>query len=71
MPPSMGYSDFMPASNLFYHNGASIDTLKGNVPMDQAVQVIKAPGTEETAGKKDVAGVAVAESVAKPEQECT
>lgn len=65
------YSDFMPASNLFYHNGASIDTLKGNVPMDQAVQVIKAPGTEEASEKKEVAGVVVAETVAKPEQKKT
>ena len=71
------YSDFMPASNLFYHNGASIETLKGNVPVDQAVQVIKAPGTgEAVAGKeaaagKDVAGVVVAETVAKPEKKKT
>lgn len=43
------YSDFMPASNLFYHNGASIETLKGNVPMEQAVQVIKAPDVETAA----------------------
>lgn len=43
------YADFMPASNLFYHNGASIETLKGNVPMDQAVQVVKAPGVDEVA----------------------
>ena len=41
------YSDFMPASNLFYHNGASVDTLKGNIPMDKAVEVVKAPNISE------------------------
>lgn len=68
------YADFMPASNLFYHNGASIETLKGNVPVEQAVQVIKAPGVEEAAAakeaadKKEATGVVVAKTVAKPEK---
>lgn len=47
------YADFMPASNLFYHNGASIETLKGNVPMDQAVEIVKAPGVAESAKPAD------------------
>lgn len=62
------YADFMPASNLFYHNGASIETLKGNVPIEQAVQVVKAPGIEEAASTKEAAGVVVAGTVAKPEK---
>ena len=33
------YADFMPAGNMFYSAGTSVETLKGNVPMDKAVEV--------------------------------
>ncbi|MCI8380044.1 MAG: ammonium transporter [Lachnospiraceae bacterium] len=39
---SSAYADFMPAGNMFYSAGTSIETLKGNVPMDKAVEVVKA-----------------------------
>lgn len=39
---SSAYADFMPAGNMFYSAGTSIETLTGNVPMDKAVEVIKA-----------------------------
>ncbi|MDD7402834.1 MAG: ammonium transporter [Butyribacter sp.] len=40
---SSAYSDFMPAGNMFYSAGTSIETLKGDVPMEKAVEVIKEP----------------------------
>lgn len=46
---SSAYADFMPAGNMFYSAGTSIETLKGNIPMDKAVEVIKAPGVDEPA----------------------
>ena len=36
---SSAYADFMPAGNMFYSAGTSVETLKGNVPMDKAVEV--------------------------------
>ena len=33
------YADFMPAGNMFYSAGTSVETLKGNVPIDKAVEV--------------------------------
>lgn len=33
------YADFMPAGNMFYSAGTSIETLTGNVPMEKAVEV--------------------------------
>ncbi len=37
---SSAYADFMPAGNMFYSAGVSIETLKGDVPMDKAVEVV-------------------------------
>lgn len=34
------YADFMPAGNMFYSAGASVETLKGNISIDNAVQVL-------------------------------
>ncbi len=39
---SSAYADFMPAGNMFYSAGTSIETLKGDVPMSQAVTVVDA-----------------------------
>lgn len=39
---SSAYADFMPAGNMFYSAGTSIETLKGDVPMNQAVTVVDA-----------------------------
>ena len=36
---SSAYADFMPAGNMFYSAGTSVETLKGNVPIDKAVEV--------------------------------
>ncbi len=33
------YADFMPAGNMFYSAGTSIETLTGSVPVDKAVEV--------------------------------
>lgn len=38
---SSAYADFMPAGNMFYSAGTSIETLLGDVPMDKAVEVVK------------------------------
>ena len=37
---SSAYADFMPAGNMFYSAGVSVETLKGDVPMDKAVEVV-------------------------------
>lgn len=34
------YADFMPAGDMFYSRGTSIEVLKGNIPMEQAVEVV-------------------------------
>lgn len=39
---SSAYADFAPAGNAFYSNGATLETLKGDVPMDKAVEVVNA-----------------------------
>ena len=39
---SSAYADFMPAGNMFYSAGTSIEALKGDVPMNQAVTVVDA-----------------------------
>lgn len=39
---SSAYADFAPAGNAFYSNGASLETLKGDVPVEKAVQVVNA-----------------------------
>ena len=36
---SSAYADFMPAGNMFYSAGTSVETLKENVPIDKAVEV--------------------------------
>jgi Amt family ammonium transporter len=52
---SSAYADFMPAGNMFYSAGTSIETLKGDVPMDKAVTVIDASTKREPAAYKDAA----------------
>lgn len=39
---SSAYADFMPAGNMFYSAGTSIEALKGDVPLNQAVTVVDA-----------------------------
>ncbi len=39
---SSAYADFMPAGNMFYSAGTSVETLKGNIPVEQAVEVVQA-----------------------------
>jgi len=39
---SSAYADFMPAGNMFYSAGVSVETLKGDIPMDKAVEVVHA-----------------------------
>ena len=39
---SSAYADFMPAGNMFYSAGTSIEALKGDIPMNQAVTVVDA-----------------------------
>ena len=46
---SSAYADFMPAGNMFYSAGTSIETLKGNVPMDKAVEVINTSSSAKPA----------------------
>lgn len=46
---SSAYADFMPAGNMFYSAGTSIETLKGNVPMDKAVEVINTSSSTKPA----------------------
>lgn len=57
---SSAYADFMPAGNMFYSAGTSIETLKGDVPMDQAVTVVdatsSAASTKEPAAYKEPTG---------------
>lgn len=48
------YSDFMPAGNMFYSNGASVETLTGKVPIDDAVEVIRETSPHEAAVMKSV-----------------
>lgn len=53
---SSAYADFMPAGNMFYSAGTSIETLKGDVPMSQAVTVVdateKVPASYQDAKKE-------------------
>ncbi|MCD7826726.1 MAG: ammonium transporter [Clostridiaceae bacterium] len=37
------YADFMPAGNMFYSAGTPIETLKGEVPVEKAVEVVRVP----------------------------
>ncbi len=39
---SSAYADFAPAGTAFYSNGASLETLKGDIPMEKAVSVVNA-----------------------------
>lgn len=52
---SSAYADFMPAGNMFYSAGTSIETLTGNVPVDQAVEVVNASSSSVPAATKEVA----------------
>ena len=52
---SSAYADFMPAGNMFYSAGTSIETLTGNVPVEKAIQVTKASSAKPAAMKSDVA----------------
>lgn len=45
------YADFMPAGNMFYSAGTSIETLTGNVSLEQAVEVTKVPSDKAAAMK--------------------
>ena len=49
---SSAYADFMPAGNMFYSAGTSIETLLGDVPVDKAIEVVKR--TTPAATKKPV-----------------
>ncbi len=49
---SSAYADFMPAGNMFYSAGTSIETLLGDVPADKAIEVVKR--TTPAATKKPV-----------------
>lgn len=48
------YADFMPAGNMFYSAGASVETLKGNISIDNAVQVHKVTPAAQAAAVKVV-----------------
>ncbi len=48
------YADFMPAGNMFYSAGTSIETLTGNVPMDNAVKVQNVPAVSQPSAMKVV-----------------
>ena len=50
---SSAYEDFMPAGNMFYSAGASVEVLKGDIPMDKAVEVKRAD-TPKPAATKNV-----------------
>ncbi|MBQ2320075.1 MAG: ammonium transporter [Lachnospiraceae bacterium] len=50
---SSAYADFMPAGNMFYSAGASVEVLKGDIPMDKAVEVKRAD-TPKPAATKNV-----------------
>ena len=53
---SSAYADFMPAGNMFYSAGTSIETLTGNVPVEKAIEVTKtAPAARAAAVKTVVA----------------
>ena len=54
---SSAYADFMPAGNMFYSAGTSIETLTGNVPVEKAIQVTKASSAKPAAMKSAVAAV--------------
>jgi len=54
---SSAYADFMPAGNMFYSAGTSIETLTGNVPVEKAIQVTKASSAKPVAMKSAVAAV--------------
>ncbi|MCI5639421.1 MAG: adenylate cyclase, partial [Lachnospiraceae bacterium] len=43
------YADFMPAGDMFYSRGTSAEMLKGQVPIDEAVEVVNMTGTEAAA----------------------
>ncbi len=47
------YADFMPAGNMFYSAGTSIETLTGNVPVEEAVKVERVPAATKTVTKKE------------------
>lgn len=65
------YADFMPAGDMFYSRGTSIEVLKGNIPMDQAVEVInvsenaKAPASAPVS-EAAAAGAEAAATVQQP-----
>ena len=48
---SSAYADFMPAGNMFYSAGTSIETLLGDVPVDKAIEVVKRTTPAATAGR--------------------
>lgn len=48
------YADFMPAGDMFYSRGTSIEVLKGNIPMDQAVEVVNVTEKAPAAPQKPV-----------------
>lgn len=48
------YADFMPAGNMFYSAGTSIETLTGSVPINQAVNVTRVPSASDTAAAMKV-----------------
>ena len=43
---SSAYADFAPAGNAFYSNGATLETLKGDVPVEKAVEVVNASSSK-------------------------
>ena len=51
---SSAYADFMPAGNMFYSAGASVEVLKGDIPMDKAVEVKRADTPKPAATKSVV-----------------
>ncbi len=48
------YTDFMPAGNMFYSAGTSVETLKGEVPMEKAVEVVRASDGRKPAAYKEI-----------------
>ena len=56
---SSAYADFMPAGNMFYSAGTSIETLTGNVPVEKAVEVTNVSSSSpKAAAVKKVAATA-------------
>ena len=51
---SSAYADFMPAGNMFYSAGASVEVLKGDIPMNKAVEVKRADTPKPAATKSVV-----------------